>query len=283
MFSTAMALAHEVEALLIQLGSSTGGKLRIARIDETSAPHALALSWSELDAVLPDGGFPRGVVELAAPRALGGSTSVALAAVREGQARCKGAWCVWLDPEGTLHAPGVVAAGVKLERMLVVRVPRAQLGRVAVKVVESGAFEVVVIDFDAILGAQRSFSETREGANKGRRRGGAEAAGPLLVRKLALAAEPNGATVLLLTNASKPRTMPWPVSLRVELSRPGPHDLVVRVAKDKRARIGLAKTIPFRPHGFVFDANALGPSSPPRGGGLRGEVFDPTTDAVGES
>jgi hypothetical protein len=35
----------------------------------------------------------------------------------------------------------------------------------------------------------------------------------------------------------------------MELSRPGPRDLIVRVAKDKRGRIGIAKTIPFR---FAF-------------------------------
>jgi recombination protein RecA len=258
-----MSLAHEVEALLIQLGSS-GGKLRIARVDETPAPYALGLSWAELDAVLPDRGLPRGVVELAAARALGGSTSVALAAVRAGQARCKGAWCAWLDPEGTLHAPGVIAAGVELDRMLVVRVPRAQLGRVAVKVVESGAFEVVVIDFDAVPRARAEGAlGPAVGANNARQRG-AEAAGHLLARKLSLAAEPSGATVLLLTNATRPRTIPWPVSLRVELSRPNPWELVVRVAKDKRARIGLAKTIPFRPHGFVFEGSEAVSPTPSR-------------------
>ncbi|MGA7123908.1 MAG: recombinase A [Polyangiaceae bacterium] len=252
-----MSLAHEVETLLLQLGSSRG-KLRIARADETPSPHALALSWAELDAVLPDGGLPRGVVELSAPRALGGSTSIALAAVRAGQRRSKSAWCAWLDPEGTLHAPGVVAAGVDLARMLVVRGPRAQLGRVAVKMVESGAFEVVVIDFDAVPGAERASSgtESENRGSKGRRRVGAEAKGQLFARKLALAAEPSGSTVLLLTDASRPHSIPWPVALRVELSRPSPCDLVVRVAKDKRARIGLAKTIPFQPPGFVFEESA---------------------------
>ena len=32
---------------------------------------------------------------------------VALAAVRGGQAKAEGAWCAWLDPEGSLYAPGV--------------------------------------------------------------------------------------------------------------------------------------------------------------------------------
>jgi hypothetical protein len=237
-----MAAAHDVEALLAQLGSRA--KVRVSCGDEATSPRALSLSWPELDAVLPDGGLPPGVVELAAPRALGGSTSVALAAVRAGQARGASAWCAWLDPEGTLHAPGVVASGVKLARMLVVRFTRPQLGRVAVKVVASGAFEVVVVDFDAVPGAGTETRPRPRGEAVGVHK---QWAPEVLVRKLALAAEPTGATVLLLTDASKPRAVPWPVSLRVELSRPSPRELVVRVAKDKRGRIGLAKLIPFCP------------------------------------
>lgn len=230
-----MAIAHDIEALLERFG--TAGKLRVARVDDalihTSPP--LPLAWSELDAVLPDGGLPRGVVELTAPRALGGSTTVALAAIRAGQARDTSAWCAWLDPEATLHAPAIFAAGVDLARMLVVRCPRAQLARTAIKVVASGAFEVVVIDNDAIPGAPVTPGGSR-GDKQAHR----------VIRKLALSAEPSGATVLLLTNASKPRAEPWPVALRIELSRPNLRELVVRVAKDKRGRIGLAKTIPFR-------------------------------------
>jgi hypothetical protein len=269
-----MVAARHLEALLEQLGSAAG-KLRITQPDsgdDAPSQRALALSWPELDAVLPDGGLPRGVVELAAPRALGGSTSVALAAVRAGLARGASAWCAWIDPERTLHAPGVVAAGVDLARMLVVHPLREDLGRVAVKAVVSGAFEVVVVDFDAVPGAGIDRSERadamsacrtlerseradamsacrtlerseRADAMRKKKRWGSE----VLVRKLALAAEPNGTIVLLLTNASKPRAIPWPVALRVELSRPSPRELVVRVAKDKRGRIGLAKTIPFRP------------------------------------
>src|SRR4029077_19873713 len=97
-------------------------------------PSPLVLSWPELGEALPDHGLPCGVVELASPRALGGSTSVALAAVRAGQARGDAAWASWIDPECTLHAPGVVAAGVDLARMLVVRPPRSHLARVGLKV-----------------------------------------------------------------------------------------------------------------------------------------------------
>ena len=216
-----MSAAHDVEALLAQLGT----RVHLASTPQTthSLAHVLPTAWPELDALLPDGGLPRGVIELAAPHARGGATSVALAAVRAGQARGKGAWCAWVDPEGTLHAPGVVAAGVELARMLVVRAPRAVVARAARKVVASGAFEVVAID----VGSQQRAD--------------------VLVRKLALAAEPSGTTVLLLTDSTRPRAAPWPVTLRLELSRPDVRTLSVLVAKDRRGRVHPARTLPFRP------------------------------------
>lgn len=210
--------------------------LRLAGEGESASP--LTLAWPELSDILPDGGLPRGLVELTARGLLGGATSFALAAVRAGQARAPTAWSAWLDPEGTLHAPGVIAAGVDPARMLVVRPSRTQLARVMVKVVSSGAFEVVVVDFDAIAGAseRRSFE------------GDALIRSPeLLVRKLALAAEPSGMTVLLLSDSRRPRTSVWPVGLRLELSRPTRHHLSVRIAKDRRGRVGLAKVVPFQP------------------------------------
>ncbi len=232
-----MSAAHDVEALL-----------RALRNPETRRPagaagsRALPLSWPGLAELLPDGGLPRGVVELAAPRALGGSTSVAFEAVRAGQARSPDAWCAWLDPEGSLHGPGLVAAGIDLSRMLVVRPPRPQLGRVAVKVVGAGAFEVVVIDFDALPGSDRGQGSHRTG-----RPAKKSWAPEILVRKLALGAESSGATVLLLTDSTRPRATPWPVALRLELSRPNRDNLLVRIAKDRRGRIGMARAIPFAP------------------------------------
>ncbi len=256
-----MAAAPDVEALLANLtrpgdkggsdlrenlraelnAKSHGGKLRLA---PSYGSGALALPWPDLGDLLPDGGLPRGVVEFAAPHALGGSTSVALAAVRAGQLRARSAWCAWIDPEGTLHAPGVVAAGVDLDRMLVVRPPRAELARVAVKIVGAGAFEVVVVDFDAVPGASAEPSAAKVGGAVKKKKTWAP---EVLVRKLALSAEASGSTVLLLTDSMRPRAMPWPVALRLELSRPTRNDLVVRVAKDRRGRIGLMRTLPFVP------------------------------------
>jgi recombination protein RecA len=226
-----MSAAHDVEALLAQLGS------RVHLANAAEVTHSLSLGWPELDALLPDGGLPRGVVELAAPHALGGATSVALAAVRAGQARNKGAWCAWVDPEGTLHAPGVVAAGVELARMLVVRAPWGGAARAALKVVASGAFEVVAIDVDS--------PRFRRGSGKAGDLPSPR--GDVLVRKLALAAEPGGTTVLLLTDSMRPRAAPWPVTLRLELSRPDLRTLSVLVAKDRRGRVHPARTLAFRP------------------------------------
>ncbi|HEX8791757.1 MAG TPA: recombinase A [Polyangiaceae bacterium] len=229
-----MAAAEDVEALLEKLGS----KLRLAK--ETEGPRPLPLDWPELAAALPDGGLPRGVVELAAARSLGGATSLALAAVRAGQQKSEHAWCAWIDPEDTLHAPGVVAAGVDLGRLLVVRPPRALLGKVAVKLVGSGAFEVVAVDVDAVPGARAPAGRVTARRGKGW-------SPELLVRKLSLAAEPTGSTVLLLTDASLPRAAQWPVALRLELSRPDACSFAVRVAKDRRGRVGPSKTVPFLP------------------------------------
>jgi hypothetical protein len=188
------------------------------------AEPALPSGWPELDAVLPDHGFPRGVVELSARRALGGGTSIALAVVRAAQERDPRAWCAWVDDaEGTLYGPAAAWAGVDLGRLLVVRPPAKDAGRVAVKVAEARACDVIVVD---------GLSERRDRALKPE----------ILIRKLALAAERGGATVLLLTDSLAHREAPWPVALRLELGR-APGHLVVRVAKERRGRIGHTKAI----------------------------------------
>jgi recombination protein RecA len=199
----------------------------------------LALGWPELDAALPEGGLPRGVVELTAPHALGGATSIALAAIRAAHARSPKAWCAWVDPEATLYAPGVAEAGVDLARLLVVRPARAELARVAVKVAASRAFDVVAVDVDPVYGAASRAPVERSRPKK-------RAWPPdVLVRKLALLAAEGGATVLLLTDAGLPRTVPWPVALRLEVAR-APESISLRVAKDRRGRSGVAKAVPLR-------------------------------------
>ncbi|HEX7666874.1 MAG TPA: recombinase A [Polyangiaceae bacterium] len=195
------------------------------------------LDWPELAAVLPDGAFPRGVVELSSPFALGGVTRVAFSAVRTEQTKKEETLCAWIDPFETLYAPGAAWAGVDLTRLFVVRPPLSELGRIAVKVVRSGAFAVTVVDIDDIFFASRS-----EASSRGRER--KEKAMHVVVRKLALAAEETTSTVLLITDSRKPHDVPWPVAMRLELER-RPHELGVRVAKERFGRIGNQAWIPF--------------------------------------
>ncbi len=209
--------------------------------DVTSRPTSLALDWPDLDAILPDGGLPRGVVELAAPHALGGGTSIALAAVRAAQARDPKSFSAWIDCEGTLYAPGVARRGVDLARLFVVRPPREELSRIAVKVAEARAFDVIVVDMDAL-----AFVVSLRGAKGSPRRGWPK---EVLVRKLALLAEESGATVVLLTDARAPRPQPWPVALRLELSRDR-EAIGVRVAKERYGRMTLAKRVVHLPEAW---------------------------------
>ena len=167
-----------------------------------------------------------------APRGLGGATSIALAAIRAAQKRDPRAWCAWIDSEGTLYGPGVAKAGVDLERLLLVRAPPGDAGRIAAKVADARAFEVVVVD---LPGSPFVAPRTKRDRGKALRP-------EILVRKLALAAEESGASIFLLTDSLAPRDLPWPVALRLELGR-APGHLVVKVAKDRRGRVGQGKGI----------------------------------------
>jgi RecA/RadA recombinase len=160
---------------------------------------------------------------------------VALAAVAGAQSRDEKAWCAWLDPEGSLYAPGAHKAGVDLARMLVVQPSRKDLARVAVKLAASRAFDVIVIDYNppALVPLQQG----RSGGPKRRR---AALRPEVLMRKLALLAEEGGSTIIVLTDKAEPRPMQWPVALRVELSR-APGALTVKVVKDRLCRLSSSK------------------------------------------
>ncbi|MEO7110135.1 MAG: recombinase A [Polyangiaceae bacterium] len=201
------------------------------------------LDWPELADILPGGGFPRGVVELSSPHAIGGSTAVALAAVRSAQKKSatqthpNAIPAAWIDTDATLYAPGVAHAGVDLARLFVVRLPRSELGRIAVKVARSGAFELLVVDVDAIAGVDESAQKQAKTTSSWTPARGSASKMEVVVRKLALAAEANGMTVILITDANRHRAVPWPVAMRLELER-RPGEIGVRVAKERHGRIG---------------------------------------------
>jgi hypothetical protein len=126
-----------------------------------------------------------------------------------------------------------------LARMLVVQPPRSELARVAVKVASARAFDVIVVDMDPVPGARvRTTRRKKNGKTR-------EWPSEVLVRKLAILAEEGGATVVLLTDARTARAVPWPVAMRLELSR-GPESMAVRVAKERRGRVGIVRPVPMR-------------------------------------
>jgi recombination protein RecA len=183
-----------------------------------SEESVLGLDWPEFEKGLPDRGLPRGVVEIASVR--GGTTTVAIRAVRAVHEADPQAWCAWISPKSeetpSLYAPALVKDGVDLDRLLVVRPEPQALARTAVKVAASGAFELVVIDVPARSALGRS-----------------KVPDAVVVRKLALAAEESGTTSLLLTNAHAPRPVPWPVAMRLEVER-RPDAIAFRITKDRR-------------------------------------------------
>lgn len=216
----------------VSLDASTLARLGVIQGTDTMLPSrsVLDLDWPELAKALPDGGLPRGVIELAAmPRVTasvrhghafesmrGGTTTLAIAAVRAVHAADERAWCVWCTPDHapSLYAPALAQAGVDLDRLLIVRAPAPALSRTVVKAASSGAFGLVVVDLP-----RGTVQNGNEGA--------------VVTRKLALAAEEYGTTSLLLTSALTPRSVPWPVAMRLEVER-RPEALAVRVAKDRR-------------------------------------------------
>ena len=194
-------------------------KLASALAEQPKAP-ARSCGWPELDRILPDGGMPHAVVELVCSHeAFAGATRVAVSAVRAALERDARAWCAWIDADCTLFAPGLARAGVALDRLFVVRPREKDLARVIVKTASSGAFDILIVELRGVRGEK-------------------------LVRKLALAAEQHGTSILLL---ARPHPDPWPVALRVEVARTRA-GLEARVTKDRfgRTQPGLAKLVPIR-------------------------------------
>jgi recombination protein RecA len=209
-------------------------------------PGAQPLGLEAIDAVLPDGGLPRGcVVEIASPAGLARATQLALAFCAAAQRRARRAatapsapralgtaagndgWCAWVDASATLFAPGVSRAGVDLDRLLVVRPEPADTAKVAVRIAASRALAVVVVDRSGVPGAALHL-----GAEGQRIRW------DIAVRRLALAVQDADSTVVLLSSLAQAQAVPLPVALRLELLRPELDRLGLRVTKERYGRTG---------------------------------------------
>lgn len=211
-----------------------------------ASAHAVTLPTgiSAVDQQLPGGGLPTGaLVEFAVTGAASLATTLGLAACRSAQRAAEqlgGAvpWCAFIDPSRALYAPGVAHAGVQLDRLLVVRPPVSDsaalsssaesLGRVALKVVESQCFAVIVIDTVGVPGAELNVPL-----------GG----WPRIVRRLAMALHETQSTAVLITDSTARRPLTLPVAQRIELKRTQAHKLILHVAKDRQGRISAPVTI----------------------------------------
>jgi hypothetical protein len=186
-----------------------------------------------IDRELPEG-FPRGVVEICAPSGLGRATQLSLSFLAQAQRRDaqtlrqrdERAWVAWVDPGATLYAPGVVQAGVDLERLLVVRPDGADVARTAVKLAQSRLFAALVIDRGASSGARDRWHT--------------------VVRRLALAAETSDMTILLLSSTAQAHRELLPTAMRIELSRQSRDRLRLAVTKDRRGRLPSPFSVPLR-------------------------------------
>jgi hypothetical protein len=226
-------LAPELMRRLAPAVELSGGQVR-----------TVPIGVAQLDEMLPDQGLARGaVVEISARRGLAQSSSIALRVCSSAQAEAtvragQPAWCVWLDPCGTLYAPGVAAHGICLDRFLVIRPPLSALARMAVRVTASRVFSVVVIDTAGVIGAEVDTPLVRW-AN--------------VVRRLAIAAQGSDSCVVLLTDAQRSREALLPVAMRLEIAQSSAGVLAVRVAKERRGRIGMIKELVYaRPQASVI-------------------------------
>jgi recombination protein RecA len=211
----------------------------LAPLDRLRARHlvlgprapALPTGLVALDALLPDGGLPRGaVVELCAASGLGQSTRLALCACASAQQQAQAeaglgaqaAWCAWIDASGSLFAPGVVRAGVELGRLLVLRPRPEAVARLAVRLASSQLFSVLVVERAGVPGTSFGLPRARW---------------ELTTRRLALALEGSECTVVLLSSLEQARVEHLPVALRLELTRPERAVLQVRVSKERHGRL----------------------------------------------
>ena len=195
------------------------------------AGRALVPAPPWLAPALPDGGFPIGVTELCSRGALGGSTLILAQAIALAQ-REPEVSCAWVDPEGTLHAPGLMQQGVELARLLVVQPPRERLQAIAVRIARSGAVALLAIDFHPVGG--KGVPPPLRGHVEDR-----------WVRRLQLGCEEGGTAALLVTDARVKQGSSLPVSLKLELEHVAPRRLLVTVMKERAGRVGQSTEVPF--------------------------------------
>ena len=174
----------------------------------------------ELDAELPGGGWPRGnLTEILVDRSGLGEMSLLLPALARLSA--EGGWLALVAPPWLPHAPAWVAAGLVLERLVVVRAGK-QAAWCCEQLLASGGFAGVLAWPEAGIDARalRRLQVAAEGRPTftclWRPLALASAPSPAPLR-LALAAGEGGLSVHILKRRGRPAARP----LALSLSRPG--------------------------------------------------------------
>jgi hypothetical protein len=203
----------------MQLAARHAGQVWRGAAHADGAVAVVPTGLGPLDAVLAYGGVPRGTVtEIRGEPGLGALSLGLRLCVAALQARGDpDSRVAVVDPQGELHAPAVLAAGVPAGALWCLRPPLARACHLGVRLLQTGAFAAVVVDL----------------AHQG------PAQPELAVRKLANAAQQAQALVVLLTGAWAHRVpLPLPVAVRMHVCRPppSPHQppaLWVRVDKQR--------------------------------------------------
>lgn len=218
-------------AAIDQIESSTGDRLaRLQQPDAHASPWGLAALRGRL-------------VELSA-RGASGTLTTAASLVLEAQA--EGEPVAWIVPwsvdtqSGTFYPPDVADSGIDLSALVVVRAPTMiAAGRAAERLLRSGAFGLVVLDFGSIgvIGL--------EGANR--------LPDQFFGRLIMLAQAHDAAVVCLTEKSMETNSLGSLVSLRVEALRSrvidrgqGSFEITVRALKDKRRGPGWSRSIKAR-------------------------------------
>jgi hypothetical protein len=175
---------------------------------------------AELDAELPGGGWPRGnLIEMLVDRDGLGEISLLLPALA--QLSAAGGWLALVAPPWLPHAPAWAAAGLALERLVVVKADR-QAAWCVEQLLASGGFAGVLLWPAARLdaGSLRRLQVAAEGqpvlACIWRSTAAAQQPSPAPLR-LVLAPVGGGLSVQILKRRGRPATRP----LHLSLARPG--------------------------------------------------------------
>ncbi len=180
----------------------------------------------ELDAELPGGGWPRGnLTELLVERDSVGEMSLLLPALARLSA--EGGWLALVAPPWLPHAPAWAAAGLALERLVVVQAGK-QVAWCFEQLLASGGFAGVLAWPESGIDARtlRRLQVAAEGrpvfAGIWRSTAAAAAPSPAPLR-VALAAEAGQLSVRILKRRGRPAARP----LALSMSRPGRASRVV--------------------------------------------------------